>query len=305
MGSTTWSDGHTHDWVRDENGNITILDAEGHSHGLTALIKAADGVTNEILAESMLASIDQNESPASVTKAATGPMDNIMTDEEKAEFTKAADNKLNVEKARADRAEQIVKLSPDQRAHYEALSADNQGTFLKAENKDAILKNAEAADPVEHVNLDGIEIRKSEGAAFIKLAKSHDELRKQVATSNAIAKRATFAKRATDELGHLTGDESAKADLLEAVDSLSIEKREAVTAILKSKDAGMAKAFETVGTSDDGTGEGLDNEAKFQKLADNILTKSKSSTNPLTPEQAYVEALDTPEGIELQTQMRS
>ena len=67
----------------------------------------------------------------------------------------------------------------------------------------------------------------------------------------------------------------------------------------------MAKAFETVGTSDDGTGEGLDNEAKFQKLADNILTKSKSSTNPLTPEQAYVEALDTPEGIELQTQMRS
>ena len=185
LGSTTWSDGHTHDWVRDENGNITILDAEGHSHGLTALIKAADGVTNEILAESMLASIDQNESPASVTKAATGPMDNIMTDEEKAEFTKAADNKLNVEKARADRAEQIVKLSPDQRAHYEALSADNQGTFLKAENKDAILKNAEAADPVEHVNLDGIEIRKSEGAAFIKLAKSHDELRKQVATSNA------------------------------------------------------------------------------------------------------------------------
>ncbi len=151
----------------------------------------------------------------------------------------------------------------------------------------------------------GYEIRKSAGAVVINLIKSNDALRKSVAASDALTKRATFAKRATDELGHLTGEESAKADLLEAVDSLSVEKRAAVTSILKSKDAGMARAFESVGTSDDGTGEGLDNEAKFQKLADSIFTKSKSSTSPLTPEQAYVAALDTPEGIELQTQLRS
>lgn len=288
---------------------ISIVDDPAHAPARIAIMKrkkdtdAEDGATNETLAGSVLAPIDQPQPSASVTKASNGPTKNIMNDAEKAEFEKAAEDKLTIEKARADRAEQIVELSPDQRVHYEALPSSAQGTFLSDENKDAILKNAAALDPVVHIDYAGREIRKSAGETVINLIKSNDELRKSVAASEAVTLREAFTKRAKTELAHLSGDESAKADLLEAVQSLDLEKREAVTAILKSKDAGMAKAFEAVGTSDSGEGDGSSPAERLEKLATEVFTKSKTSGHPLTQEEAYVVALDTPEGLALHAQM--
>ena len=299
-GQTSFADGHTHDWIMDESGNFAISEADGHSHGINALLKAADDVTNETLTEDMLASLGQDPTPASTTKAAeSGAETTIMSPEEQAAFEKEAKDQLNIEKARGDRAEQIVKLSPDQRSHYDALPEGEQDEFLASDSKDSIVKNATDADPVVHTDLDGNEFRKSTDATVLRLVKSNDELRKTAAKSEALSKRASFEKQASDELGHLTGDDSAKADLVEAVDSLPLEKREAVLAILKSKDAGMQKAFETVGTSDSGGSEGFDAEAKINDIAKNLRTAQPN----LSPEQAYVAALDTPEGRELHTQL--
>lgn len=217
-----------------------------------------------------------------------------MTPEEKA--AQAAQDKQNELTKRAELAESIVKLSPEQRAHYDALPTNEQGDFLANEDKDAILKNLADADPVVYTANDGTEIRKSAGEHVLRLTKDNDKLRENDAKSNALAKRAGFEKRAKEELSHLKGDEGAKADLLEGVETIPVEKREAVMAILKSKDAGMAKAFEQVGET--GDGESTDVEAKLTALA-----KVYNEKHPkLSPEQAYSAALDTPEGQELHIQ---
>jgi len=293
-GQTSYADGHMHDWIMDDAGNIILADAEGHSHGIAALVMKYD----ETLDEGELAALAQTDIPASSTKAADrGAETTNMTPEEKAAFEKAAADQLNIEKARADRAELIVKLSPSQRAHFDALPAEGQDEFLKSEDKDAIVKNAESSDPVVHVDLDGNEYRKSADPVVLRLVKSNDDLRKQALAAEQTAKRAGFEKRAGEELGHLTGELAAKADLLTAVDSLPTEKRAPVLAILKSKDAGLAKAFEAVGTSDEGS------DAPSIDAQLDTLAKSIGEKNPeLTPEQAYVKALTSPEGQALHAQ---
>jgi len=299
-GKTGESHFHVHDWIMDDAGNIIIGDADGHNHGVSALVKATDDVTNESLAEGVSASLGQPKTQAGTTKAADSGTTEIqdMTPEEQAAFEKAAEDKLAIEKARADRAEAVVQLSPSQRAHFDALAPEGQDEFLKAEDKDAIVKNAADSDPVVYKSLDGDEFRKSDDPRLVKAAQRADKAEKAVAEAELVAKRNDLVKRAGEELAHLTGELTAKADLLGAVDSLPVEKREAVVAILKSKDAGMQKAFETLGTAD----AGADADSPAAKL--DTLAKAKAEANPnLTPEQAYSAVLDTPEGRELHAQL--
>lgn len=301
-GSTSFVDDHSHNWIMDDAGNISIAPADGHSHEIAVFITKSDAVNEDILAEGILASLAPDEQKASITKAADDvgneSEDTTMSKQEGDEPQAITQDQLDEVVKRAEGAELIVKLSPEQRAHYETLKGDEQDTFLKSEDKDSILSNLVDADPVVHTDLDGNEIRKSEGATVLRLAKSNDKLRKEAAAGQALVKRSGFEKRAGDELSHVTGDDSAKADLLEAVDSLPIEKREAVLTILKSKDAGMAKAFQTVGTSG-GDSDGLSAGDRMD-----ILAKKHREDNPnLSPEAAYVAALDTPEGRELQDQL--
>lgn len=291
-GHTSFADGHVHDWIMDDAGNILISDADAHSHGLSALVKAADDITTETLTEGLLASL------ASDQPQANDPGDIMSKNDSTPETPVVTPEELAKVEQRAERAESIVKLSPEQREYFGSLQTDSeQDEFLGTDSKDAIVKNAADADPVVHTDLDGNEIRKSEGATVLRLAKQNDELRKNAAKTEAITKRAGFEKRAGEELQHLTGESTVKADLLEAVETLPIEKRAPVMEILKSKDAGMAKAFETLGTSE--SSDGVDANAKIEKIAKNLREKDPT----LSPERAYVAALDTPEGRELHVEL--
>lgn len=297
-GQTSFVDGHSHGWVKDDAGNIIFADAEGHSHGLSVLItKADDGIDDDILAEGILASLAPAPEQASDSAATGGAEIKKMTPEEKAAAEQVAQDQLNELTKSNKRLEQIVKLSPEQREHFEKLEGDAQDTFLADENKDAVLKNLADEDPIVYTATDGTEIRKSAGDHVLRLTKDNDKLRETNAKNDELAKRAGFEKQAKEELEHLSGDDSVKADLLEGVNALPIEKREAVMAILKSKDAGMAKAFEQVGET--GNGEGTDAEAKLTALA----KAHQESHKDLSPEQAYVAVLDTPEGQELHAQL--
>lgn len=291
--------GHSHSWIINEAGTMVIGMANGHTHELDQLSKkgtvsnepvptgsAVDNPVGNTAADQLGDSSEDIMSKQGTQAAGKEP--DAVTQEQLDEVTK-----------RAERAESIAKMNSEQRAYFDALSPENQDEFLTSEDKDGIVKNAKDADPVVHTDLDGNEIRKSEGPTVLRLAKSNDELRKQAAKHEAIAKRADFAKRADSELGHLTGDDDAKADLLEAVETIPSEKREAVMAILKSKDAGMAKAFQVVGVTGDNNEEGVDANAKIEEIAKGLRKEQPK----LTPEQAYVAALDTPEGRELQDQL--
>ncbi len=300
-GQTSFSDGHLHDWIMDDAGNILISDSEGHSHGLAALVKADESLTDEILAGGLLASLASDETQASDTADSLGESGDItMSKNEKVTpETVITPEELAKVEERAERAELIVKLSPEQRAHYDGLETEGQGEFLKSEDKDAILKTATEENAVVYTSRDGDTFTKSDDQRLVKAAQRADRAEERIEKAENLAKRAGFEKRATDELGHLTGEDSAKADLLEAVESLPVEKREAVTAILLSKDAGMAKAFETLGTSDDGNGKGTDAHSLIKGIAKGLMEADKS----LSPERAYTAALDTPEGRKLHEQL--
>jgi len=302
-GQTSFVDGHSHDWIMDDAGNIIIGDNDGHSHGLSALVKAADDVTNETLTEGILAADDQSTNQASVTKTAVGGTESItMTPEDKAAFEKAADDKLALETSRADLAEEIIKLSPSQRGHYDALDSDDgRSTFLKAEDKDAIVKNATDSDPVVFTDEDsGIVLRKSADPVTLALAKQNKQHREELAQERSLRKAEDLVKRSGDLLKNCTGTPSAKAALLGAIETIGdAELRKSVLEIVTAKDAGLQKAFETLGTSDDGNGNGADANAKLEALA-----KSYHKDHPnLTEAQAYTEALFTPEGQQLHSQL--
>ena len=107
-GQTSFVDGHSHDWVMDDAGNIIFADAEGHSHGLSVLItKADDGIDDDILAESLLASLAPAPEQASESAATGGTEIKKMTPEEKAAFEQAAQDKQNELTKRA--AEGVVR----------------------------------------------------------------------------------------------------------------------------------------------------------------------------------------------------
>lgn len=292
-GQTSFADGHVHDFIVDDAGNVLLADVAGHTHGLAALVtkEQAQGLVAALDAEEKTAKI----SPAEETPGTSTETEMSQKNENAVEISEAVQGQLDELTAKNERLSAVVSLSSEQRAHFDTLKGDDADAFLKAEDKDAIVKNAAADDPVVHTDLDGNEYRKSADPAIVRLVKSNDELRKQALANEAIAKRAELTKRASDELGHLSGDESAKADLLGAVDGLPTEKREAVLAILKSKDAGMQKAFTEVGTADSGNGAGADAEAKIQTIAKRL----RDADATLTPEQAYVKALETPEGQQL------
>jgi hypothetical protein len=300
-GQTSFADGHVHDWIMDDAGNILISDAEGHSHGLSALVKADESITNEILAEGFLASLASDETQASATAEPLGESGDItMSKKEKVtEETVITPEELAKSEQRAERAEQIVKLSPEQRAHFDGLESEGQGEFLKSEDKDAIVKNATEADPVVYTSRDGDRFLKSDDQRLVKAAQRADKAEERVEKSEKLAKRAGFEKQAGEELKHLTGEIGPKADLLEAIETLPVEKREDVTAILLSKDAGMAKAFETLGTSNDGNGEGADAHTLITGIAKGLMENDST----LSPERAYTVALDTPEGLKLHSQL--
>ncbi len=276
--------GHSHSWIMAETGGIIVGEADGHTHELAQISKT--------VSDESVPTGSEEDNPVGntrkdiMTKQDPKTADDAVTQEQHDELTK-----------RSERLEKIVKLSPVQRSHFDSLEGDEQDNFLANEDKDAILKNLVDADPVVHTDLDGNEIRKSEGPTVLRLAKQNDELRKNAAKSEAIAKCAEFVKRAGEELKHLTGETDAKANLLKAVATLPEDEQEPVMAILKSKDAGMARAFETLGTSD--SGEGADVNTKLD-----VLAKAYGEKHPdLTPEQAYTAALVTPEGRELHAQL--
>ena len=307
-GQTSYAEGHVHDWVMDDAGNIILADAEGHSHGLSVLVKDSDLSPDDGASASRSdKGLQAANSPAEAVDAEGTPSQDInMTDTKKTDAEVAAEavqKQLDELTQKSERQAAVISLSPEQRAHFDQLEGEAADGFLKAENKDEIVKNAASEDPVVHTDLDGNEYRKSVDPTVLRLVKSNDDLRKQALVGEAIAKRGGLVKRASDELEHLTGDIDAKADLLGAVDSIEdTAKREAVVAILKSKDAGMAKAFEEVGTSDAGSSTGnpkADADAQIRAIA----KKLQEADSTLTSARAYVKALDTTEGRQLHKQL--
>ena len=297
-GVTSWADGHSHEWITDESGNVILTAADGHTHQIATIAKNKDGKPVQIeTCKGVPAPKQDPEAGNAAEPIGKNGEDNMSNQDKGAELEKkAAELQKN-----CDRLTAIVGLSADQRTHFDTLSGADQDAFLakSSDERDAVLKNLADADPVVYTTTDGDELRKSAGETVIKMAKRADDLAKQLAKQEALAKRAELEKRASDEFPNLRGETVEKAALLGAVESISDEAvRGKVTEMLKAHDAGLGKAFERQGTQSAPS----DNSPSAQ-LDD--LAKAYAKDNDVDITKAYDEVLKTAEGSRLYEEHRA
>jgi len=218
------------------------------------------------------------------------------------------DTNKKVEELQAQlaRANSVASLNDAEKAHFETLKGADADTFLAKsvdERKTEVtaINKAQAkadidANPVEYTTMDGIELRKSAGPAFISMAKSNDALRKRVDEGDKKLEKAALEKRAEAELPYLPGNLDTRAAMLKAIDGIEDEsQRKAAMNALKAQNESMSKAFSNVGHGNTPAPGSADEEL-------DALAKVYHKDHPeLTEEQAYSDVLDTTKGSELYT----
>lgn len=146
----------------------------------------------------------------------------------------------------------VLKMAPAIRKHYDGLGTDAQAAFLakSAEEQQAEVDGANAADPVVHKCLDGTEIRKSDGAGALAMAKRADALSKEVGELREAQSGDAIEKRARSEfpnvaLGTATAMLKSAAQLGEGTDA-----GKDVLKSLAAMNKGASHLFKGLGTTE-------------------------------------------------------
>ena len=188
-----------------------------------------------------------------------------MSDDDKKKWMAEKDKraKMSAEKAakKLEKAEKVIALKADERAHYDALDDAGRQSFLELGTEaqtEAVQKAAVAkadANPVIYKSLDGEEFRKNDDARMVAMAKRADEQAKIIAKQAEDAEKTAYAKRAEDELPNLGGDVPGRAALLKAIDGIEDDElRKSAGEALKSANIAAGDNFTSKGHSFGRTG---------------------------------------------------
>jgi len=303
-------DYHTHPWILGQNGELIVGASNGHTHRVGFFSKqAVADVLDEthFTQEQLSASSEQTQSAAD-----SNPQEEItMNEEQFNEKIAEIQKQLDESNARAERAELVSKMSDVQKAFYAGLEGDAQEAFLKSEDQDGEIAKAAEVNPVVG-EFEGKEIRKSDDptgvltallakAKMDKEEKEKDEKEKMKLKFEA--KKADLEKRASgSDYENLPGTVEVKAEMLKALDSIEDEAvRKSAHEALVAKNTELASAFEEVGTvgAPDPIAKSLSD--KLDVMRDAILKAEPE----LTKNQAYVKAIQTPEGLEIYSEMQN
>lgn len=297
--------GHMHPWVKTGDMQVVFGAAqshggESHTHELAETSKndadaeqaGEEGKSTNLLNKD----VDDNPEAAGDTGTVGTEGEHHMTDNTQ----KAADDAAVVElQAKLDRANSVAELNDAEKAHFSGLDANDQDAFLaksasdRKSTVDAIAKAKADSDPIEYTTMDGIDLRKSAGAALISMAKSNDVLRKQNDDLVAGRKQDELLKRAETELAHLPGDLDARAALLKSVDGIEDDgQREAAMKALRAQNEAMSFAFKAAGHG------GAAVESSAEGELDN-LAKAHAEKNGVSYAKAYSAVLETERGQSL------
>lgn len=271
--------GHSHPWVRNDDGSISIGMSDGHSHNV----------------------IQKSDTAGDAGEGQPGDTDMTKTNDA------AGEQAVTKEQHEAIQAElQLAKaygaLTDAQKAYAADLpEGDERNAFIQKSDaeREAIVEKATAEDPVVYTRLDGTELRKSAGDLVIQLAKDADESKRELLAEKAARSQDRLQKRADSELANLPGESVAKVALLRAVEGISDEAvRKQVDGLLKAANERGSAAFEQLGTAAKSADIG-DAEAKLDELA-----HKRANENGEDFHKAYAEVLGTPEGRALYAQTR-
>lgn len=289
-GETSWTKsedseyGHSHPWVKNDDGSISIGEADGHTHSvLDTTFKSihseeSEGGTSDGTKNNTAESLGSNTKESPMTEKV------------------AAEHAAEVEALKSDLAvaKAYGSLTDAEKTHYTSLSDEDKKSFLTKsadQRKDDVAKAA-SSDPVVYKSVEGVEYRKSDDPRLVALAKSADENSKIAKAEREQRENAEFAKRANEELKHLPGEEAHKVTLLKAVEAIAdADAKAKVKEMLKANNDKMAKAFENLGTS------GSTDKSSQEQL--DALAKKYAEDHKVTFEKAMTEVLATAEGREL------
>lgn len=279
---TNNSGGHYHPWIMNENGEIIIGVADGHTHIIDVMSKADD-------LGGPAGNPPNKEKKAGAPSAIAG--DTIEKQKENLSMTEEQIRELKEQLAKA---KAVLAMSAETRGYYNELSEPAKDAFMaksvSEQNAEAAAAIAKAANMKEVVykSSTGVEYTKADDARLVQLAKDNDELMKGIREERAKALEAEIAKQAS-ELEHLPGSQEARVALLKSVQAIEDEKvREEALRALKSKNADSEPAFKMAGvvakTNGDSSGADLDKKAKEYAKANNVSFAKAMDAILRTPE---------------------
>lgn len=143
------------------------------------------------------------------------PMDIEQLKKMNADLTSERDAEI----AKRKTAECVAELPDSQRVYYAKLAPTDAASFLA---KSAVDRKTELDSQIAHTSPDGTVYYKFEDAKLVALAKRADDAEKTSVEDRALAKRANFAKMASEKLGKaFTGDEAVQIAVVAAIESIT------------------------------------------------------------------------------------
>lgn len=193
--------------------------------------------------------------------------------------------------ATLEREVAVLKMAPDVRKHFDGLAADAQTAFL-AKSADAQAEEvaaANATDPVVYKCKDGLEIRKSDGATVLAMAKRQDALAEENATLKGQVGADSIAKRAA-EFSNLPNPET----IIKAADAMPEADRTAYLETMRAANKAAAGSFKRLGHA--GGGATIEKGADDPQVRMDAIVKRFRDADPaLSVAAATVKAAADPE----------
>ena len=244
--------GHSHPWIRLEDGSLVIGESDGHTHSIAAIAAKRSTQGDPNMAKSIEKQLEE----------ALADIEKMKGDAETA-LAKAAED---LAKARDDRIK--ATMSTAERKRFDGLSDDDKKTFLAGNKKkrgDQMAKWSDS-DPVLYKSKAGVEYRESQ-PELLALAKQADEDREVALLAKAEASAARIEKRVSIEFPAFP-NAAAAAALVKATEAIEDETlRKDAETLLKTSNAAIASLGENSGVGGDG------GENQFAKAADQFDVK--------------------------------
>lgn len=171
---------------------------------------------------------------------------------------------------RADRAEDVISLSAEDRDGFGKMSPEKQEEFLKADAtaREEILKSLV---PVALVIPEEVQKKLDDISKQLRVAEDRAASAEKVAKAERTAREtAEFAKMAEDKYSGLPGTPVEKGAALQAIHKLGDAERDAVLKLLEAGNSCLAAQMAPVGKGAPAAGDGA--WAKIEKAASALQT---------------------------------
>ena len=171
-----------------------------------------------------------------------------------AEQLEALGKQVEALTAERDEATAKASMTDAEKEFMGTLDRDEKAKFLSMSGDERKARMKKSAEDDDTVVIKGRTIRKSavgEDVFEIFKAQAADEetLRKSFEEERDRRETAEFGKRAEDELGHLPGTVTERANILKAVSKLPDDVRTSIEKALAAGDKAVKSAFSTLGTN--------------------------------------------------------